>query len=137
MAKELVPILVSCAIWGPILARKRTEFQCDNQSLVSAINKGSAKDSTVMHLLRCLWFFAALFDIDIMATYIAGVSNEAADMLSRNHTKRFLTAHPHASQFSTPLPIPLMNLITPQQLDWTSPSFLHQFQEAVSVIQMS
>ena len=137
MAKELVPIVVSCAIWGPILARKRTEFQCDNQSLVSAINKGSAKDSTVMHLLRCLWFFTALFDIAIMATHIAGVSNEAADMLSRNHTKRFLTAHPHASQFSTPLPIPLMNLITPQQLDWTSPSFLHQFQEAVSVIQMS
>ena len=76
MAKELVPIVVSCAIWGPILARKRTEFheefQCDNQSLVSAINKGSAKDSTVMHLLRCLWFFTALFNIDIMTTHIAG-----------------------------------------------------------------
>ena len=120
MAKELVPIAVSCAIWGPILARKRTELQCDNQSLVSTINKGSAKDSTVMHLLHCLWFFTALFNIDdIKATHTAGVSSEAADMLSRNHTKRFLTAHPYASQFSTPLPIPLMNLITSQQLDWT------------------
>ena len=137
MAKELVPIIVSCAIWGPILARKQTELQCNNQSLVSAINKCSAKDSTVMHLLRCLWFFTALFDIDIMATHIAGVSNEAADMLSRNHTKRFLTANPHASQFPTPLPIPLMNLIIPQQLDWTFPSFLDQFQEAAPVIQMS
>ena len=137
ITKELVPIFVSCAIWGPILARKQTELQCNNQSLVSVINRGSAKDSTVMHLLRCLWFFTALFDIDIMATHIAGVSNEAADMLSRNHTKHFLTAHPQASQFSTPLPIPLINLITPQQLDWTFPSVLHQFQEAVSVIQMS
>ena len=72
-----------------------------------------------------------------MATHIAGVSNEAADMLSRNHIKRFLTAHPHTSQFLTPLPIPLMNLITYQQLEWTSPSFLHQFQETISVIQMS
>ena len=81
--------------------------------------------------------FIALFNIDIMATHIAGVSNEAADMLSRNHTERFLTAHPHASQFSTTLSIPLINLITPQQLDWTFSSFLHHFQEAVSNIQMS
>ena len=40
MAKELVPIVISCAIWCCILARKRTQFQCDNMSLVTTINKG-------------------------------------------------------------------------------------------------
>ena len=137
MAKELVPIVISCAIWGPSLTRKRTEFQCDNMSLVTAINKGSAKDTTVMHLLRCLWFFTALFDIDIKATHIPGINNEAADMLSRNQSKRFLIAHPHASKFPTPLPATLTSLIAPQQLDWTSPSFRLQFQGAVSAIQTS
>ena len=63
MAKELVPIVLSCAIWGPLLPTKSIKFKCDNSSLVDAINKGSSKEPMVMHLLRCLWFFAALFEI--------------------------------------------------------------------------
>ena len=47
-------------------------------------NKGSSKDKTAMHLLRCLWFFAALFQIRIIATHIPGIANTAADLLSRN-----------------------------------------------------
>ena len=30
MAKELVPILLSCAVWGPVLKKKSVLFQCDN-----------------------------------------------------------------------------------------------------------
>ena len=56
MAKELVPIIISSAVWGRSWAKKRIEVKCDNQSLVIAINKGTARDSLVMHLLRCLWF---------------------------------------------------------------------------------
>ena len=137
MAKELVPIVISCAVWGPTIARKRTQFQCDNMSLVTAINKGSAKDLIVMQLLRCLWFFKALFNIDITATHIAGINNEAADMLSRNQIKHFWSAYPHISQLPTPLPVTLTRLITQQELDWTSPSFQHLFQEAISAIQMT
>ena len=48
MIKELVPIVVSCAMWGPLLSK---EFHCDNQSLVDAVNKGYSKDEMVMHLL--------------------------------------------------------------------------------------
>ena len=54
MAKELVPIIISSAVWGQSWAKKRIEVKCDNQSLVIAINKGTARDSLVMHLLRCL-----------------------------------------------------------------------------------
>ena len=54
MAKELVPILLSCIVWGPTLAKHRILFQCDNLSLVAAICKNSSKDKVIMHLLRCL-----------------------------------------------------------------------------------
>jgi len=54
MAKELVPIVIGATVWGPSLSQKRIELQCDNQGLVSAIIKGSAKDPIVMHLLHCL-----------------------------------------------------------------------------------
>ena len=101
MAKELVPIVMSCAVWGPYLARCTTMFQCDNLSLVAAITKGSSKDQTVMHLLRSLWFFAATFDIHIVAEHIAGVNNSRADMLSRNNLTQFHLSNPQAKQLPT------------------------------------
>ena len=30
---------------------------CDNMSVVAVIKKGLAKNDTVMHLVRCLWYF--------------------------------------------------------------------------------
>jgi len=57
MVKELVPIVLSCAIWGPLLPKQSVEFKCDNSSPVVAINKGSTKEPMVMHLLQRLWFF--------------------------------------------------------------------------------
>ena len=84
MVKELVPIVLSCAIWGTSLSRSHVEFQCDNLSLVEAINKRSSKDVMVMHLLRCLLFFQAFFNLNIVASHIPGVLNTAPDMISRN-----------------------------------------------------
>ena len=55
-AKKLVPIIISCTVWSPLLKQRSIEFHCDNQGLVAAINKGSSKDAVVMHVLRCLWF---------------------------------------------------------------------------------
>ena len=48
MAKELVPIVLDCAVWGPLLAKGSTVFQCDNHGLVQAINKDSSRDLMVM-----------------------------------------------------------------------------------------
>ncbi|XP_065918904.1 uncharacterized protein [Dysidea avara] len=134
MAKELLPIVISCVVWGPVLSRKSIEVRCDNTGAVSAINKGSSKDKTTMHLLRCLWFFAALFQIKITATHIPGIENVAADTLSRNFLPRFWSAYPQAAQFPSYIPIPLLTLLSPKQLDWTSPKFLSLFQETVSLV---
>ena len=37
MARELVPIVLSCAVWGPRMAHKSVCFQCDNTGVVAAI----------------------------------------------------------------------------------------------------
>ena len=34
-------IIICCAVWPPSLAQKQIQFQCDKQSLVMVINKGS------------------------------------------------------------------------------------------------
>ena len=63
MAKELVPIVLSCVVWGPLLSGTKVEFRCDNSNVVDSINKGSSREPTVMHLLCCLWFFSPHFDV--------------------------------------------------------------------------
>ena len=70
---------------GKLLSHKRILFQCDNQSVVAAIQKGSSKMVSVMHFLQFLWFFVAYYDIDITSTHIAGIANTTADHLSKNN----------------------------------------------------
>ena len=65
MAIELVPIILSTAIWGPQLHRSQVCYHCYNSSAVAALSKSSAHDAVVMQLLRCLWFFIAHYDIHI------------------------------------------------------------------------
>ena len=133
MAKELVPIILSCGVWGRYLTRRRILFQCDNYSLVAAISKGSSKDPLVMHLLRCLWLFVALYDIDIVAEHIAGMNNQVADMLSRNRSDQFLSEYPQVSRFPTPLPPSLLLVVSPRKPDWTSQSFRECFKDIILV----
>ena len=134
MTKELVPIIFSCAVWGSLLTKTHVEFQCDNLGLVEAINKGSSKDVMVMHLLRCLWFFPAIFDISIHVSYIPGVQNCAAVMLSRNQLTKFLHCYPDSSPLPEPIPSSLIQMISPRQHDWTSPEFLRCFRQSIKTI---
>ena len=135
MAKELAPIVVSCAIWGPILAKHHVLLQCDNNSLVAAINKGYSRDPVVMRLLRCLWFFVAIFDIRIYAEHIAGITNCAADMLSRNNMTQFSLLYPQMCRLPTPIPAPLLDIVAPKGPDWTSPSFGQLFEITMQLVQ--
>ena len=57
MAKVMVPIVLSCAVWGRQLSYKTVLFQCDNTGIVAAVKKGTAREDLVMHLLRSLCFF--------------------------------------------------------------------------------
>ena len=69
MAKELVPITLSTAIWGPQLYRSQVCYHCDNSSVDAALSKGSAHDAVVMQLLHCLLFFIAHYDIHIVCEH--------------------------------------------------------------------
>ena len=131
MARGLVPIILSCGVWGPYLTRQCILFQCNNYSLVAAINRVSSKHPLVMHLLRCLWLFVALYDIDMVAEHIAGATNQVADMLSINQSDQFLSQYPQESWFPTLLPPLLLLIVSPHKLDWTSQSFRDCFKDTM------
>jgi len=104
-------------------------------TLVVAINKGSSKEPMVMHLLHCLWFFSVFFEINISASHVPGVLNTAADMLSRNRTAQFLCSYPSASGRPMQVSTPLLRILYPRRLDWTSRAFLRHFNHTIRIVQ--
>lgn len=122
-----MPIVLACAAWGPLLQRQVVSFQCDNMAVVTAVQKGSAKDDHVMHLLRSLWFFTSHYDVALRIIHIAGVLNTAADQLSRHNMSQFFSSNPQARLLPTPLPPELLQIVEAQAPDWTSPAFKRLF----------
>ena len=54
MAKEMVPVVLRCSVWGHLLARQSVLVECDNSSVVTALSNGTSKDNAVMHFLHVL-----------------------------------------------------------------------------------
>lgn len=125
--KELLPIVCSLAIWGKHWSGSRVECRCDNAAVVAVVNSGKAKDSTLLHLLRCLFFVAAHYSVHIHASHIPGKDNVAADALSRNSLSSFLQVVPDADKDPTPIPRTLLDLTVREQPDWTSPRWARLF----------
>jgi len=134
MVKELVPIVLSCAVWGKQLAGNQVLFECDNSSVVVAVNRQYTKTPESMRLLRCLWFFVAYFDIDLKCRHIPGANNYTADHLSRNNLHAFFNLHPQGLQKCSQLPQPLLQLMAIGGPDWTSARFRQLFNAIIKTV---
>ena len=132
-AKELVPIVISSAVWGSSWHGKSILFLSDNQAVVTCLYSRSSRDQFIVHLLRCLFFFEAQFGFEFRARHIAGRANIAADALSRNRLSEFFSLHPQAPTVPARVPTCLVDLLMDTTLRWTSTSwnlsFKHILQE--------
>ena len=117
-----MPVVLSCAVWGPLLVRQRVLLLCDNLSLMSAINTGSAKAPIIMHLLCCLWFFCAYFNIPCRHLIFA-LCQTLWQITSQGTTCQNSS---NKSRLPTSLPLSVLQIISPAGPDWTSPSFRKQ-----------
>ena len=109
--KELVPLVAAAAIWGEQWSGDVVMCKCDNQSVVAAIKSRTSHNQTVMHLLRCLFFFEASWDCKLVASYIPGIHNELADDLSRNRLLSFLQKAPAMAPTPCTISQPLRDLL--------------------------
>ena len=123
--KELVPVVIAAALWGRSWHRMHIRFHCDNMAVVDILRKRSARSPLAHHLLRCLYFYTALFQFDHTAEHIPGVLNTAADALSRNNLPLFSSLLPQAVQVQVPAPLQDMLLIL--RPDWGSPLWIRSF----------
>ena len=127
--KELLPILLAMVIWGRQWEGQVVECRCDNMAVVQVVNSGQAHDKTLMHLLRCLFFIAAHFDVHVRAAHLPGVQNVAADALSHDDLSRFWQASPEADPQPTSIPTQLTELLV---RDWMSPRWTQLFSDCCS-----
>lgn len=117
--KEMIPVVISAALWGHQWSGQSVHFQSDNTSVVALINSGTSREDTLMHLMRCLSFIMAKFNFVVSASHIKGSHNVLADALSRNDRKT-LSNYPQAQPTPTAIPTPLLDLLIMHKPDWTS-----------------
>ena len=87
--------------------------------MVSILNKRSAKDPLLSHLLWCLFFFSAFYKFHFSAEHTPGISNTAADSLSRDNIHLLSLLVPQVLQATVPSSI--QELLLLEAPDWTTP----------------
>lgn len=106
--KELFPVVLAAALWGPRWSSRRVEFCSDNMAVVEVLRSGTSRDPNLMALLRRLSLLAAQHCFSFTATHIAGKLNPVADALSRFNFQEFHLLAPHAASAATPIPADLL-----------------------------
>ena len=104
-------------------------------AVVAALRTGSARDQPglLMHLLRCLHFFAAKAQIAMAAEHIPGEFNIAADAISRNYTK-IMSLTPQCQGPPAKVPSALLDMLLLSRPDWTSPSWRQMFNRTLNMV---
>ena len=121
--KELLPIIMSCVVWGHMWRGKTVKCLCDNAAVVAISNSNKSKNDRAMHLVRCLSFFLSHFDMIVFAVHLPGKDNIAVDALSRDNLPLLRQQVTNAAKDPTPLPQELILALVTHQPDWTSESW--------------
>ena len=124
-AKELVPIVIAAALWGPQWTRQRICFRSDNMAVVHLLKSCTSQDVVLMHMLRCLVFYAAYYRFHIAAEHIPGILNTAADALSRNKITLFHSLVPQSHQ--VPIPQAVVDPVINSRPNWGSQAWTDLF----------
>ena len=118
--KELVPVVVTVAVWGHLFSGKSVRVMSDNLAVVCYINKGSARDPALVCLLCLFSLLHAVLNISLSTQHIPGTENISANALSRNNFPLFFMQNPQACQELTGLLPSLLDLVLDQKLSIAS-----------------
>lgn len=128
--KELLAVVLACAVWGKEWEDQVILIHCDNEAAVQVVNSGYSKDPQMMHLLRCLFFLKAQFHLEARAEHIPGEENTMADALSRDNMSLFFSQVPQAKRNPTKIPETIIALLVDQQPDWTTETWCQLFKSS-------
>ena len=125
--QELLAVVLACALWGASWRGAAVRVYCDNLGAVADINSGYSRVPRIMHLLRCLFFIRARFDVFVEAVHIAGSENRLGDAISGDNLSTLFAQVPAALHSFTPVPPILVSLLLDSQVDWSSQAWSKRF----------
>ena len=102
-ARELFAVWTALFLWGDSWVNNEILIFTDNQAVVDVWLSGTCKDKLMMKLIRCMFFFAAKRNINILVAHVPGKVNTDADLLSRFQIRQFLDRNPSAHSEPVPL----------------------------------
>ena len=123
---EFVPIVTAAAIWGPHWQGCHVCFHSDNNAVVSVLVKRAAKDACMNHLLRTLFFYAAIYNFHFLAEHIPGT---AADALSRNDITSFSSIFPQMVPVEVPAVV--LDMVVEAHPDWSLLNWIELFRHSL------
>ena len=130
--KELLPIVVSCALWGQQMSSLHVRCRCDNAAVVAMINRHTSRHPVATHLLRCLFFICARYAVSLTAEHLPGHLNGAADALSRDSIPAFRQAVPYAEASPYSIPPELLDVLLHSRPKWLSAEWSEAFRACLS-----
>lgn len=80
---ETLSLLIGVRLWGSHCTGKRLLVYCDNQATVAIVNTGRANNKFAQDCLRELHCWAAVYDFQVRAKFLASEDNRMADITSR------------------------------------------------------
>lgn len=96
--QEVLAVTFAAHYWAHHWANKRILIFSDNAVTVSALNKGTSRNNTIMRFLRYMFWLSAKYNFHITARHIKGTHNDRADTISRLNERssfiRFLSKYP-------------------------------------------
>ena len=104
---ELIPLLVSCLLWGDLWGGQRIRVYSDNMGVVGCVTRGWSGDPRIMSVLRHLLFVAACKGCMVSVNFVPTAANGPADSLSRGDLPRFHRLRPHAMPVPDTVPVGL------------------------------
>ena len=117
--------MLATAIWGGAQwSGKHICFRCDNDAVVTIIQNRRSQQALLTQLLRCLFFYTAIFQFHFSASHIPGANNIVTDAISHNNLQLLYSLIPQASQVSIP---PEVSRFLLSQPEWGSTNWTTQF----------
>ena len=80
---ELFNVFVAMTVWGSQWKGCKLLIHLDNIASVAIVNSGFTRDKKLASIARNIWMQCALYDIELVASHLAGIENRVADLLSR------------------------------------------------------
>ena len=101
---ELYALVAAVLAWMDRYKNKRVILFCDNQGVVSMVNKTTLSCKNCMNVIRLFVLHCMKLNTRVFARYVKTRENTRADQLSRGKLRLFKSMNPQYGRYPTPVP---------------------------------